>query len=107
LDKTTLAQLTRGERMVELLKQDQYQPMPVEKQIAVIFLGVNGYLDAIPTNQVGRVQQECLAYLEASYPQVLRELIEKKQISDELRATMNTAASEFMKGFTAKQETKQ
>jgi F-type H+-transporting ATPase subunit alpha len=107
LDKTTLAQLTRGERMVELLKQDQYQPMPVEKQIAVIFLGVNGYFDAIPTNQVGRAQQEFLSYLEASYSQVLRELIEKKQISDELRATLNSAAGEFMKGFVAKQETKQ
>jgi F-type H+-transporting ATPase subunit alpha len=104
LDKTTLAQLTRGERMVELLKQDQYQPMSVEKQVAVIFLGVNGYLDAIPTNQVARAQQELLTYLEANYSSAMREIVEKKQLSDELRATLNAAASEFIKGFTAKEQ---
>jgi len=106
LDKTTLAQLTRGERMVELLKQDQFQPMPVEKQIAMIFLGVNGYLDEIPTPQIGRLQQEYLAYLESSYPQLLKDIITKKQIDDTLRATMATAAGEFIQGFKAKLETK-
>ncbi|MCG3120864.1 MAG: ATP synthase subunit alpha [bacterium] len=102
LDKATLAQLTRGERMVELLKQDQYQPLPVEKQIAMIFLGVNGYLDEIPTSQIGRLQQEYLGYLESSYPQILQDLITKKQIDDALRATITTAASEFITGFKAK-----
>jgi F-type H+-transporting ATPase subunit alpha len=102
LDKTTLAQLTRGERMVELLKQGQFQPMPVEKQIAVIFLGVNGYLDAVPTSEIARLQQEFLAYLESSYPQVLQDLVTKKQIDDTLRATMINAADEFIKGFAAK-----
>jgi F-type H+/Na+-transporting ATPase subunit alpha len=102
LDKTTLAQLTRGERMVELLKQGQFQPLPVEKQIAVIFLGVNGYLDAVPTSQIDRLQQEFLAYLESSYAQVLQDLVAKKQIDDTLRATMTKAADEFIKGFAAK-----
>ncbi|MDZ7289707.1 MAG: F0F1 ATP synthase subunit alpha [candidate division KSB1 bacterium] len=106
LDKATLAQLTRGERMVELLKQDQYQPMPVEKQIAVIFLGINGYLDAVPTNRIARLQDEYLAYLESNYPQVLTGLATKKQIDDDLRAAMETAASEFMKVFATKAETK-
>jgi F-type H+-transporting ATPase subunit alpha len=106
LDKTTLAQLTRGERMVELLKQGQFQPMPVEKQIAVIFLGVNGYLDAVPTSEIGRLQQEFLAYLESSYPQALQEVVTKKQIDDELRAAMTKAADEFIKGFAAKVDTK-
>jgi F-type H+-transporting ATPase subunit alpha len=106
LDKTTLAQLTRGERMVELLKQGQFQPMPVEKQIAVIFLGVNGYLDAVPASEIGRLQQEFLAYLESSYPQVLQDLVTKKQIDDTLRATMAKAADEFIKGFAAKVDTK-
>jgi F-type H+-transporting ATPase subunit alpha len=106
LDKTTLAQLTRGERMVELLKQGQFQPLSVEKQIAVIFLGVNGYLDAVPTSQIGRLQQEFLAYLESSYPQVQKDIVEKKQIDDSLRATMVKAADEFIKGFTAKAEAK-
>jgi F-type H+-transporting ATPase subunit alpha len=107
LDKTTLAQLTRGERMVELLKQGQFQPLPVEKQIAVIFLGVNGYLDAVPTSQIGRLQQEYLAYIESSYPQVLKDLIDKKQIDDSLRETLTKAADEFIKGFAAKPEMKQ
>ena len=102
LDKATLAQLTRGERMVELLKQDQYQPMPVEKQIAMIFLGVNGYLDEIPTAQIGRLQTEYLAYLDSSYSQALKDIITKKQIDDSLRATLTTAASEFIQGFKAK-----
>ncbi|MCI0695478.1 F0F1 ATP synthase subunit alpha [candidate division KSB1 bacterium] len=106
LDKTTLAQLTRGERMVELLKQGQFQPLSVEKQIAVIFLGVNGYLDAVPTSEIGRLQQEFLAYLESSYPQVSQNLATKKQIDDELRATMVKAADEFIKGFAAKAEEK-
>jgi len=106
LDKATLAQLTRGERMVELLKQDQYQPMPVEKQIAMIFLGVNGYLDEIPTAQIGRLQKEYLDYLESSYAQALKDVITKKQIDDSLRATLTTAASEFIKGFKAKLEAK-
>ncbi len=106
LDKTTLAQLTRGERMVELLKQGQFQPLSVEKQIAVIFLGVNGYLDAVPTSQIGRLQQEYLAYIESSYANVLKDIIEKKQIDDSLRATLIKVADEFIKGFAAKQETK-
>jgi F-type H+-transporting ATPase subunit alpha len=102
LDKATLAQLTRGERMVELLKQDQFQPLPIEQQIAVIFLGVNGHLDEIPTSQIGHLQQEFLRYLESSYPQVLKDIPAKKQIDDGLRATMTTAAGEFIKGFKAK-----
>ena len=102
LDKATLAQLTRGERMVELLKQDQYQPMPVEKQIAMIFLGVNGYLDEVPTAQISRLQKEYLAYLDSSYSQALKDVIVKKQIVDSLRATLTTAAGEFIKGFKAK-----
>jgi F-type H+-transporting ATPase subunit alpha len=106
LDKTTLAQLTRGERMVELLKQGQFQPLSVEKQIAVIFLGVNGYLDAVPTSQISRLQQEFLSYLESSYPQVQKDIVEKKQIDDSLRATLIKAADEFIQGFAAKAEAK-
>jgi F-type H+-transporting ATPase subunit alpha len=80
--------------------------MPVEQQIAMIFLGVNGYLDAIPTSQIARLQQEYLAYLESSYSQVLKDIVTKKQIDDTLRATIANAADEFIKGFAAKLETK-
>jgi F-type H+-transporting ATPase subunit alpha len=104
LDKATQAQLTRGERMVELLKQDQYQPMPVERQIALIFLGINGYLDPIPVSQIGRLQNEYLAFLESNYPQVLPEIAAKKSLDDALKTTMTKAADEFMNLFGAKKE---
>ena len=99
LDKATQAQLTRGERMVEILKQGQYQPVPVEKQIAIIFLGVNGYLDAIPTDQVGRLQVEYLSFLESNYPEVLKTIATTKEIDDSLKAKMISAAEDFMKIF--------
>jgi len=101
LDKATLAQLTRGERMVELLKQDQYQPLPVEKQIAIIFLGVNGFLDAVPVDQIARLQSEYLSFLESNYPDLLKTLAAKKQIDDALQASMTTAAQDFLKIFQA------
>ncbi|HEX9652439.1 MAG TPA: F0F1 ATP synthase subunit alpha [bacterium] len=100
LDKATLAQITRGQRMVEILKQDQYTPLSVEKQIAIIFLGVNGYLDSIPVDQIGRLEKEYHQFLETNYSGVLKEIVEKKNIDDALRAKMKTAADEFMKLFT-------
>jgi len=99
LDKATKAQLTRGERMVEILKQGQYQPQSVEKQIAIIFLGVNGFLDAIPVDQISRLQSEYLSFLESNYPDILKTIVSKKEISDALRASMTTAAQDFFKIF--------
>jgi len=99
LDKATQQQLRRGERMVELLKQDQYQPVPVEKQIAVIFLGVNGYLDNVPVERLRALQSEYFSYLEASAPQVLQTIREKKQIDEGVKAMLTAAAEEFLKMF--------
>lgn len=102
LDKATQAQLTRGQRLVEILKQDQYVPMPVERQVALIFLGTAGYLDAIPLEEVSLVEKEFFDFLEGKYPGVLKEIAEKKVISDELRETMKKAAEEFLKLFSSK-----
>jgi F-type H+-transporting ATPase subunit alpha len=102
LDKATLAQITRGQRMVEILKQNQYAPLPVEKQIAIIFLGVNGYLDAIPVEQIARLEKEYYQFLETNYADVLKAIADKKNIDDALRAKMKTAADEFMKLFSVK-----
>ncbi len=102
LDKATQQQLRRGERMVELLKQDQYQPLPVDKQIAVIFLGVNGYLDNVPLDRLKTLQDEYLAFLESSYTEILSTLREKKQIDDELKGKLTRAAEEFMKTLEGK-----
>jgi F-type H+-transporting ATPase subunit alpha len=99
LDKATQQQLRRGERMVELLKQDQYQPVSVEKQVAIIFLGVNGYLDNVALDRLPALQSEYSSFLEASYPEILKGIREKKQIDDELKSKLTRAAEEFLKTF--------
>ncbi|RMF60018.1 MAG: F0F1 ATP synthase subunit alpha [Calditrichaeota bacterium] len=101
LDKATQAQLTRGQRLVELLKQDQYVPMAVEKQIALIFAGTGGYLDELPVESVKRFESEYLQYLETKYPDILSEIKEKEVLSDELRERMDKAVKEFLKTFKA------
>lgn len=99
LDKATQAQLTRGQRLVELLKQDQYVPMAVEKQIAVIFVGTSGYLDALPVESVRRFETEYLEFLDTKYPKILEEIRQKLTISDELREQMKKAVEEFLQIF--------
>ncbi len=99
LDEATRKLLTRGERMVELLKQKQYAPMPVEEQIAVIFAGVNGYLDDLPVSAVARFEQEYLEFLRSNKPDILKEIVEKKEISKELEQKMHEAVQEFKKIF--------
>ncbi|MFQ6112701.1 MAG: F0F1 ATP synthase subunit alpha [bacterium] len=97
LDKATLAQITRGQRMVEILKQKQYVPLPVEKQIAIIFLGVNGYLDSVPVEQIARLENEFYQFLESNYPDVLKSIADKKELDDKLRQKMESVCEEFMK----------
>lgn len=100
LDKATQAQLARGQRLVELLKQDQYVPMTVEKQIALIFAGTGGYLDKIPVGEIKRFETEYLSFLDREHQDILNEISEKKTISDELREKMKKAVDEFLKLFT-------
>ena len=102
LDKRTQAQLTRGEKMMEVLKQDLHTPMPVEKQVAVIFLGVNGYLDDIPTPQLKRLESEYLSHLESKRPELLKQIADEKDLSDQLREKLKEAAIEFLNQFNAK-----
>ncbi|RMF65147.1 MAG: F0F1 ATP synthase subunit alpha, partial [Calditrichaeota bacterium] len=103
LDKATLAQITRGQRMVEILKQDQYSPLPVEKQIAIIFLGVNGFLDPVPVDKIAQVEQNFYQFLESNYPEVLKTIAEQKQIDDELREKMMAVCEEFMKSVVVEE----
>src|SRR6187401_902666 len=79
LDKSTQAQLTRGARLVEILKQGQYAPLPVEKQVAIIFAGTNGYLDNIPVGAVRSFETELYTFIENRYPQLFQTIAEKKQ----------------------------
>lgn len=101
LDKATLAQLNRGQRMVELLKQDQYVPMLVEHQILVIFAGTNGYVDDVPVNAVKKFEQELLRFMASKHQAVLDDIKTKKQIDEDLRARIKSAIEEFKKSFTA------
>ncbi|OQX83156.1 F0F1 ATP synthase subunit alpha [candidate division KSB1 bacterium 4484_87] len=99
LDKSTQAQLTRGERMVEILKQNQNETLLVEKQIAFIFLGTQGFLDEIPVGEIRRLEAEYYQFLEAKYPQILTTIAEKKAMDDELQAELKSAAQEFISVF--------
>jgi len=101
LDKATLAQLNRGQRMVELLKQDQYVPMPVEQQILVIFAGTNGYVDDVPVDAVKKFESEFLRFVTSKYADLLKDIVAKKQIDDDLKARIKSAIEEFKKSFTA------
>jgi F-type H+-transporting ATPase subunit alpha len=100
LDKATRAQLTRGERMVELLKQEQYVPMPVERQVISIFAGVNGYLDDVPVEAVRRFESEFLAFVEQDYPEVPHDIRTTKDLSDSDQARLHEAAKKFRARFT-------
>jgi F-type H+/Na+-transporting ATPase subunit alpha len=101
LDKATLRQLNRGQRMIEVLKQDQYQPMPVEQQVTIIFAGTNGLLDEIPVPQVRLFEKELLEWLDKTHPEYLREIKEKKDISQKLEDELKKAVADFTKEFRA------
>jgi F-type H+/Na+-transporting ATPase subunit alpha len=102
LDKSTQAQLNRGARLVEILKQPQYEPLPVERQVAIIFAGTNGLLDNVAVGDVRVFESELFKYIETRHPQVLGGIREKKQLDDELKAALNAAVSEFAKDFAAR-----
>jgi len=103
LDKVTQAQLARGTRLVEILKQPQYEPMPVEKQVATIFAGTNGFLDEYDVRALVEYEKQYLTYLETRYPEVLSEIKEKKIISADLETKMKKILEEFKGVFTPPQ----
>jgi F-type H+-transporting ATPase subunit alpha len=101
LDKATLAQLNRGQRLTELLKQPQYQPMPVEQQIVVIWAGTNGFVDDIPVEQVRRFEQGLLEFLQNTRGGLLEKIRERKALDNELNQEIRAAVTEFKERFTA------
>ena len=94
LDKATQAQLARGVRMVELLKQEQYKPMPVADQVLSIFAGVNGFLDNIPVSSIRQFEQDLLAFIKEKYPKVRDDVVSKKKIDEELSSQLKTIIQE-------------
>src|SRR4051812_16426110 len=101
LDKATLQQLARGQRMVELLKQRQYSPLPVEKQVASIFAGSQGLLDDLPVDAVLPFEEFLYGFIERRQPQILTEVKDKREISDTLRETLTKAITEAKAEFVA------
>ncbi|MCX6640821.1 MAG: F0F1 ATP synthase subunit alpha [bacterium] len=100
LDKSTRAQLTRGERLVECLKQGQYSPLQMEEQVAIIFAAVRGFIDVLPISEMARFKVEFIKYMKAAHPDQLKEIAEKKIISKELEPLFKISIEEFMRGFS-------
>lgn len=101
LDKATQAQLARGQRLMEILKQDQYQPLPVEKQVLIIFAASNKYLDDLPVEECRRFEKELYPFIETNYNSLLKSLREKKAFDDAIKAEAKKALDEFKEQFKA------
>jgi F-type H+-transporting ATPase subunit alpha len=99
LDKATLQMLRRGERLMEILKQPQYEPMPVEKQILIIYAGTNGWLDEYPVEALKRYESELFKFTENRYPEILKAIKEKKVLDDELESKIGILLKEFKAEF--------
>jgi F-type H+-transporting ATPase subunit alpha len=101
LDKSTQQQLSRGQRMQEILKQPQYQPMEVENQVMVIFGGTNGFADNVPLDKMAKWQADLIRFMATSYPEVGKDILAKKAISDDNRAALIKALEAFQTGWQA------
>ncbi|MBT6983923.1 MAG: F0F1 ATP synthase subunit alpha, partial [Rhodospirillaceae bacterium] len=99
LDASTQQLLSRGARLTELLKQDQYVPMPVEEQVISIYSGVRGYLDRIEVNQIGRFEQELLNEIREKKPEILAAIRDSNDISDDVDKQLSDHLEEFTKKF--------
>ncbi|HDS16930.1 MAG TPA: F0F1 ATP synthase subunit alpha [Proteobacteria bacterium] len=101
LDKATQAMLARGSRLVEILKQDQYSPLPMEKQVFIIYAAINGHIDGYPEAALLRYEAELLAFIAANYSSILVDLKERKAIDDDLKGRMEEALKAFKDVFKA------
>jgi F-type H+-transporting ATPase subunit alpha len=104
LDAATQSRLDRGYRMVELLKQPQYRPMAVAEQVLSIYAGTRGHLDGVPVNDVARWEHEFLQFVSDQHAEILTEITEKKTLSDDLTAKIDSVLAEFQKQFKPSEE---
>ncbi|MFB3827133.1 MAG: F0F1 ATP synthase subunit alpha [Bryobacteraceae bacterium] len=103
LDRASLNQLNRGRHMVEILKQNQYEPLPVEKQVVIIFAGTQGYLDDIPVEQCRKFEAELFRFVDNAHRPMLAQIREKKILDDDLRGQLHSVIKEFKQRFLAEQ----
>jgi F-type H+-transporting ATPase subunit alpha len=101
LDKQTQSQLNRGRRLVEILKQPQYQPLGVEKQVAIVYAATKGFIDSVAIEDVRRYEEELYRYLETRHPRVLSGILEKKTLDDEVKGALEAALKDFGQQFLA------
>ena len=101
LDKATLSQLNRGQRLTELLKQPQFQPLTMEKQVAILFAGTNGFLDDVKVEYVGAFESEFYPYMDATQSAVLKDIATKKALDDDLKKRLSAAIKEYKQDFFA------
>ncbi|HXX70857.1 MAG TPA: F0F1 ATP synthase subunit alpha [Candidatus Acidoferrum sp.] len=104
LDKATQAQLNRGQRLVEVLKQKQFSPLPFSKQILIIYAGTNGFLDDLPVDQVRDFEQELYQFVDATNPGLLRSIMEKKVLDDSLKTEMTRIIKECKETFASEKQ---
>jgi F-type H+-transporting ATPase subunit alpha len=104
LDKATLAQLNRGQRLVEVLKQKQFSPLPFSKQILIIFAGTNGFFDDLPVDQVRDFEAELYKYVDATNPGLLRTIMDKKILDDALKAEMSKTIKQCKEAFVTERQ---
>ncbi|MDA8187706.1 MAG: F0F1 ATP synthase subunit alpha [Dehalococcoidales bacterium] len=100
LDKVTKAQLDRGARVTEILKQPQYSPMPLEKQVSIIYAATNGHLDDVPVDKIQEFEGAFLRFMDSAHPEILRTIAEEKRLSDQTMESLAGAVSEFKQGYS-------
>ncbi len=101
LDKSSQAQLNRGRHLVEILKQGQFQPLPVERQVAIVLAGTGGFLDDLPVEACRQFEQGLYAFIDNSHPSIWAQIREKKALDDALRAELQGVIKEFKARFTS------
>ena len=101
LDKSSQAQLNRGKHLVEILKQRQYEPLPIEKQIMIIFAGTTGMLDDLPIERCRAFEEEMYRFMDNAHPAIRQRILEKKTLDDDLKKDLTAALQEFKQRFTA------
>ncbi len=103
LDPGTRRLLARGERLTELLKQNQYVPLSVEKQILIIYAGTQGYVDDYPVSVLKQYEQELYEFIDSKHPEALKLISEKRELSDEVKKALDKALEDFKRHFVPKE----
>jgi F-type H+-transporting ATPase subunit alpha len=101
LDKVTLNQLNRGQHLQEILKQPQYEPVSLESQVITLYAGTNGYSDQIPIEKMRGWEQGLMRFMETSYPEIGRSIVQEKRITDETEARLKDALTAYNAGWTS------